>query len=301
MIKRMKSRRVLFTTVLALLCVTAFAVTAFAQAMEGPDESEVYEGGDVNVTFNSPAGGGMEGSVSAANLSFNAITTNNMGSTLSDENHVFSLFGDPVTYNYTVSASAGEQVSVSLRDAEQSDAEGNLSQVPDSTWSATVKASSTPAPPTNDPTDDPTNNPTDDPTNDPTDSPGRPTPTLPPIPTIDPSGSPAPGAPGIIGDNNNNNNINSNNGNTTNSNNTTYIYNTTYTAVRYPAYAPRPVYQRTVSRSYDGMPKMGDTTTTNYWALLTMGALLCVIIIVAATQLYAHSTKHRRVNVTIMH
>ena len=283
----MKSRKVVFTTVLALVCVAAFAVTAFAQAaMEGPDESEVYEGGNVDVTFNSPSGGGMEGNVSAVNLTFNEITTNNMGSTLSDEHHVFSLFGDPVTYNYTVSAAAGDEVSVSLTDAEQSDEQGNLTQLQDTTWSATVQAtgSASPEPPG-------TQTPTPD-------DPSRPTSTLPPIPTIEPSGSPAPGAPGIITDNNNNsnsNNIDSNNNNTINSNNTT-----TYVAVRYPAYAPRPVYQRTVYRSYDGMPKMGDSGSgMNYWALLTMGALLCVVIIVSATQLYAHSTRGR-VDVTIL-
>ena len=89
-------------------------------------------------------------------------------------------------------------------------------------------------------------------------------------------------------------------GNITININNTNINTNSFVPVRYPAYAPRPVAQRTVYRSNDGMPKMGDEgSAVNYWALLTIGALLGVVILVAATQLYAHR-KNRPVNVTIL-
>lgn len=289
----MKSRKVLFTTVLALLCVAAFAVTALAQsAMVGPDENDVYENGEVDVTFNSPTGGGMEGEVSASsNLTFSKISTSNsLAAAISTEDHVFSLFGDPVVYNYQVSGSAGEEVSVSLTNAEESDADGNLTSLDDTTWSATIQQA------TGSPSSDPSQRPSPGPSSSGDPQPTqRPTSTLPPIPTAEPSGAPD-GSGNIIADNNNNNNSNNINSN----NNNIYTTINNYSAVRYPAYAPRPVYRRPVSSTYDGMPKMGDSSPTNYWALLTMGALLCVIIIVAATQLYTHSTKNRHVNVTIL-
>ena len=280
----MKRNRILFTAVLALLLVAAFAITALAEAMEGPDE--VYEGDDVAINFNSPDGGGMEGSVSASdNLTFQGITTNNMGSSLSDENHVFSLFGDPVTYTYSVSAAAGDTVCVTLSDAEQSDAEGNLTTLDDQTWSRTVQAAGTATPgPSGNPSGQPSGNPSGNPTGDPS-----PSQTLGPIPSLPPSGQPSsiPGTPTDV-------NI------VININNTNTNVNTNYVPVRYPAYAPRPAPQLKVYRSNDGMPKMGDEGSgVNYWALLTIGALLGVVVLVAATQLYSYR-KNKPVNVTIV-
>lgn len=266
--------RILFTAVLALLLVAAFAITALADAMEGPDE--VYEGGDVDINFNSPDGGGMEGSVSSSGLDFQGITSNNMGSSLSTEDHVFSLFGDPVTYTYSVSASAGEQVCVTLSDAEESDADGNLTQLEDQSWTRTVQATASA-----DPSEQPSSVPSAEPSS------SR---TLGPIPSIQPSGYPSaiPSAP--VDDGNITININNTNINT----------NTNYVPIRYPAYAPRPVPQRVVRRTYDGMPKMGDeSSTVTYWALLTIGALLGVVALVAATQLYSYR-RNRHVNVTII-
>lgn len=273
----MKRNRVLFTAVLALLLVAAFAITALAEAMEGPDE--VYEGDTVDINFNSPQGGGMEGTVSATdNLSFQGISTNNMGSSLSDENHVFSLFGDPVTYTYSVSAAAGDSVCVTLSDAEQSDAEGNLTQLDDQTWNRTVQATAS-AGPSGSPSGEPSGSPSGNPSGNPS---GEPTQTLGPIPTL-PTAVPTDGNNIVININNNNTNINTN-----------------YVPVRYPAYAPRPAPQVKVYRSNDGMPKMGDEgSTASYWALLTIGALLGVVILVSATQLYGYR-KGRRVNVTIV-
>lgn len=293
----MKRRRILFTAVLALLLVAALAITALAQeadgmldpseVMQGPDE--VYEGGSADVVFNSPVGGGMEGKVTTSdNLTFqNKTSPNGMAAQISTEDHVFSLFGDPVTYTYSVSGAAGDQVCVTLSDAEQSNANGDLATIPEQQWTATVQSSSQPsAQPSGEPSSQPSGQPSSQPSS---------SKTLDPIPSLQPSASQPIGPGPIVSDNSGGGtviNITNNNYNT----NT----NTNYVPIRYPAYAPRPVAQRTVYRSYDGMPKMGDeSSAVNYWALLTIGALLGVVALVAATQVYSYR-KNGRVNVTII-
>lgn len=254
-------------TVIALLLVAAFSMTVFAseEMMTGPDE--VVEGSNISVEFTSPQGGGMEGTVTASdNLSFQDIVQNNMGAQLSSENHVFSLFGDPVEYVYNVTASAGEEVSVSLTDAEVSDADANLSKLDDQTWSAQVQPSQT-ARPTSDPTATPTGNPSTQPT--PTSYPtGNPTGQPTASQTVVPTAPDQPSNPNTPG-------------------------NPPQKPFRYPtSYRPLPAAQRTVYRSNDGMPKTGDSTgAMNYWALLSVAALLGVVVIISATQVCSFGDK----------
>lgn len=289
-----RSKFVLAATLAALL-IAALSVTALAEAMVGPDE--VYEGGNVEMQFNSPADGGMEGHVTTSdNLTFQGITSVNMGSSISTEEYVFSLFGDPVTYSYCVSASAGDRVSVSLTEAEQSDAEGNLTQLADQTWSKTVQASpsASTAPGTPSPSPGPSGSASAGPGSQQTPGPGQstePSPSYDPGPA--PSGAPVrPAANVSINIENTNTNVNQSQG---------ASYDAGYVPVRYPSYAPV-LRQRPAYRTNDGMPKMGDegSYVQSYGILLTLAALLTVVVLVAAYQVWSHSAHNRRTRVVIL-
>lgn len=115
-------------------------IMAAEDCLSGPQDQTAPAGAMVDISFTSPKGGGMEGEILVSdNLEYAGMRSRDIGTQLSAENHVVTLFGDTVTYTYRVNAGIGEKVSVQLKDPMISDADRNLYAVPSQAWEGTVR------------------------------------------------------------------------------------------------------------------------------------------------------------------
>lgn len=111
----------------------------FADALSGPAAQTVREGGYVEISFSSPEAGGMDGVIETSdNLELVGFTSTGISAQLSADDHVVTIFGDPVTYVYKVNEEAGQDVSVRLTEAECTDGAGGLFSMTDENWEAEV-------------------------------------------------------------------------------------------------------------------------------------------------------------------
>lgn len=102
---------------------------------------ETARAGDcIEVTVTSPADGGLNGVLrTSANLTYEGSRGCNLGTELSTESRVTSLFGDGITYVYRVNAEAGDRIWVTLADTTTSDGECRVARLRDETWNCTVE------------------------------------------------------------------------------------------------------------------------------------------------------------------
>lgn len=144
----MMLRKILALLVIGTMCLAGGAVPVqaalppaeFTGALEAPAADTVCEHGYVEVRFSSPRAGGMDGVVETSeNLELVGFTSAGISAQLSTDDHVVTIFGDPVAYVYRVCEQVGGSVSVALREAECTDGVGGLFAMCDEEWSAQVR------------------------------------------------------------------------------------------------------------------------------------------------------------------
>lgn len=140
-------RKMLISMAVAVVLVMALAATAMAAvSISGP--SSVNTGDTIQVTV-SGTGDGVNGAVSTQGLEFVSVSNNMCAQ------GAFVLLPNygttSATYTYTVTAGAGETVSVTLSNCEEAQGDTAVS-IPGDSWSATVPAGQTPSEPSDQPT-----------------------------------------------------------------------------------------------------------------------------------------------------